>query len=416
MNDAAQAEAKTSEGADQATTKTANGAEQPGAKPPATRARPKARRSALIALAVVVVVGLGVWTLKATVFAQPSESTDDAYVGGDVVAITSREPGIIVALHADNTQSVRRGQPLLDLDASTADANLAAAEADLGRAVREVRSRFAQVDETQAQIVKSSVDLARAQDDLVRRQGAAKDGAVSGEEVDHAREAVRTATAAETLARSQHAEAEAAVQGTDIKSNPNVLAAIAAVRRAAIVRNHMHLTAPQDGVIAQRTVQLGQQVTPGAPLMAVVPLRRVWVDANFRETQLADLRVGQPVTLKSDAYGDHAVFHGKVLGLAPGSGNAFALLPPQNASGNWIKIVQRLPVRIGLDPSELDRHPLQIGLSVTARVDTRDRSGPFVARPAPTAPFESEANQDAGPEVEAQIARIIAQNSGRSSL
>ena len=343
---------------------------------------PKARKLALMALGGVVVLALVVWTLMITVFAAPSESTDDAYVAGDVVAITSREAGTITALHADNTESVKRGQPLLDLDSSTADANLAAAEAELGRSVREVRSRFARVDEAQAEIVKASADLVRAGSDLTRRKGAATQGAVSGEDVDHADETVRTANAALALARSQLAEAEAAVQGASIETNPDVLAAIAAVRRAAIVRNHMHLTAPEDGIVAQRSVQLGQQVSPGAPLMAVVPLRRVWIDANFRETQLADLRVGQPATITSDAYGGHIVFHGKVLGLGAGSGNAFALLPPQNASGNWIKIVQRLPVRIGLDPQELDRNPLRIGLSVTVTVDTSDHAGPPVARAA----------------------------------
>jgi membrane fusion protein (multidrug efflux system) len=360
----------------------------------------------------VVVLALAGWGLKVTVFASPSESTDDAYVAGDVVAITSREAGVITALRADNTQSVTRGQPLLDLDSSTADANLAAAEAELGRSVREVRSRFARVDETQAEIVKASADVTRANNDLVRRKGAAIQGAVSGEEVEHADDTVRTANATLAVASSQHAEAEAAVQGADIKNNPDVLAAIAAVRRAAIIRNHMHLTAPEDGVVAQRNVQLGQQVSPGAPLMAVVPLSRVWVDANFRETQLADLRVDQPVTITSDAYGGHIVFHGKVLGLGAGSGNAFALLPPQNASGNWIKIVQRLPVRIGLDPRELDRNPLRIGLSVTVTVDTHDHSGPPVASAAPAAAFQSEADQDAGPDVEARIARIIAENGG----
>jgi membrane fusion protein (multidrug efflux system) len=389
-----------------------NAAAQIDAKAAAPAGVPKTRKLALMALAGVVVVGLIAWTLAITVFAPPSESTDDAYVAGDVVAITSREAGTITALHADNTESVKRGQPLLDLDSSTAGANLAASEAELGRSVREVRSRFARVDEAQAEIVKASADLVRADSDLTRRRGAATQGAVSGEDVDHAGETVRTANAALALARSQLAEAEAAVQGASIETNPDVLAAIAAVRRAAIVRNHMHLTAPEDGVVAQRNVQLGQQVSPGAPLMAVVPLRRVWIDANFRETQLADLRVGQPVSITSDAYGSHIVFHGKVLGLGAGSGNAFALLPPQNASGNWIKIVQRLPVRIGLDPQELDRAPLRIGLSVTVTVDTSDHAGPPVARSAPALPFQSEADQDAGAEVEAQIAKIVAENRG----
>lgn len=389
-----------------------NAAAQIDTKAAVPAGAPKARKLALMILAGVVALALIGWTLAVTVFAPPSEETDDAYVAGDVVAITSREAGTITALHADNTESVKRGQPLLDLDASTADANLAAAEAELGRSVREVRSRFAKVDESQAEIVKAAADLARANSDLVRRKGAASQGAVSGEDVDHAAETVRTASATLALARSQQAEAEAAVQGASIETNPDVLAAIAAVRRAAIVRNHMHLTAPEDGVVAERNVQLGQQVSPGAPLMAVVPLRRVWIDANFRETQLADLRVGQPTTVTSDAYGGHIVFHGKVLGLGAGSGNAFALLPPQNASGNWIKIVQRLPVRIGLDPRELDRNPLRIGLSVTVTVDTSDHSGPPVARAAPPAPFESEGDQDAGQQVEAQIAKIIAENRG----
>lgn len=389
-----------------------NAAVQIDTKTAVPASAPKARKLALIILGGVVAVALIGWTLAITVFAPPSEETDDAYVAGDVVAITSREAGTITALHADNTESVKRGQPLLDLDASTADANLAAAEAELGRSVREVRSHFARVDETQAEIVKAAADLARADSDLTRRKGAATQGAVSGEDVDHAAETVRTAGAALALARSQQAEAEAAVQGASIETNPDVLAAIAAVRRAAIVRNHMHLTAPEDGVVAERNVQLGQQVSPGAPLMAVVPLRRVWIDANFRETQLADLRVGQPTTITSDAYGGQIVFHGKVLGLGAGSGNAFALLPPQNASGNWIKIVQRLPVRIGLDPEELDRNPLRIGLSVTVTVDTSDHSRPPIARAAPAVPFQSEADQDAGPRVEGQIARIIAENRG----
>ena len=389
-----------------------NAPEPTEAETAAPAGAPKTRKLALMALAGAVALGAAGWGVKATVLAPPREETDDAYVAGDVVAITSREAGVITALHADNTQSVRRGQPLLDLDASTADANLAAAEAELGRSVREVRSRFARVDETQAQIVKASADLVRATNDLARRREAAQSGAVSGEELDHAGDTLRDAKAALALAHSQNAEAEAAVQGAGVATNPDVLAAIAAVRRAAIVRNHMHLTAPEDGVIAQRVVQLGQQVAPGAPLMAVVPLRQVWIDANYRETQLADLRVGQPVVVTSDAYGAHTVFHGRVLGLGAGSGNAFALLPPQNASGNWIKIVQRLPVRIALDPRELDRHPLRIGLSVTAEVDTRDHSGPPVASAAPPAPFEAEADQDAGPQVEAQIARIIADNLG----
>ena len=190
-----------------------------------------------------------------------------------------------------------------------------------------------------------------------------------------------------------------------------MLAAIAQVRRAAISRAYMSISAPVSGVIAQRTVQLGQRVAPGTPLMSVVPLDSLWVDANFRETQLQDMRVGQPVTIKADIYGRAVAFHGKVLGLGAGSGSAFSLLPPQNASGNWIKIVQRVPVRIALDPKELARNPLRVGLSVTTAVDTSDQSGPTVAGSTPPAGGTQEV-VDGGPEVEARIRQIIAHNMG----
>jgi membrane fusion protein (multidrug efflux system) len=173
----------------------------------------------------------------------------------------------------------------------------------------------------------------------------------------------------------------------------------------------MHIVAPVDGVVTQRSVQLGQQVASGASLLAVVPLRNVWIDANFRETQLADLRVGQPATVTSDAYGRGVVFHGRVIGLGAGSGNAFALLPPQNASGNWIKITQRLPVRVALDPAELARNPLRVGLSVNVRVDTSDHTGTPVAR-ATAASTEQVAGQDGGPAVDRLVERIIAANRG----
>ena len=380
----------------------------------AARAKPRpsqTRKRAFYGLGGVIAAALVGYGLEIMVFASPSQETDDAYVAGDIVAITSREATTVIALHADNTESVKAGQALLDLDASTADANRAQADAELGRVVRRVRSEFAQVNESAAAVAKARSDLDRARDDLARRGDAVADGAVSKEEVDHARQEVQANQAALDLARNRRAEAESAVQGAGIAANPDVLAAVAAVRRAAIVQRHMRIVAPIDGVVAQRTVQLGQQVVPGAPLMAVVPLGRAWVDANFRETQLADIRVGQPATVTSDAYGHKAVFHGRVIGLGAGSGNAFALLPPQNASGNWIKIVQRVPVRVALDPSELDRRPLQLGLSVTVKVDTRNHAGPEMARPA-RGPFLYEAPEDAGPTVEATIARIIARNSG----
>jgi membrane fusion protein (multidrug efflux system) len=384
------------------------------AEPAEPEGSPRARKRGLLLLGGALLIGAAGYGGYAELLAPAVQTTDDAYVAGDVVAITSREAGTILALHADNTESVKRGQPLLDLDPATADAAMVSAEADLARAVRGVRANFARVDESGAEIVQAQAELAKARNDLIRRQGAAKEGAVSGEEVSHAADAQRTAQAALDLARSRQAQSQSTVQGTSVENNPDVLAAIAGLRRAAIVRGHMHLTAPVDGVIAQRTVQLGQQVTPGTPLMAVVPLDRVWIDANFRETQLADIRVGQPVTIRSDAYGSKVTFHGHVLGLGAGSGSAFALLPPQNASGNWIKIVQRVPVRIGVDPAELNSNPLRIGMSVTVKVDTSKHDGAPVARAA-TGTLDAQASQDGGPHVESLINRIIAANRGGAS-
>ncbi|SFP69720.1 efflux RND transporter periplasmic adaptor subunit [Sphingomonas rubra] len=377
------------------------------APPPA--GNPRARRRGLLILGLVVLVGLAVWAVFHFLLATPEEETDDAYVAGNVVAITARDPGTVIAIQADNTQTVRAGQPLIELDAATADVGLATAAADLARAVRATRSSFSAVDETGAAVTQAEAQLAEARGDLQRRRGAAAEGAVSGEELSHAQDQVRVAAANLALARSRQAQSRNTVQGTTVDTNPQVLAAIATYRRAAITAGHMHITAPVGGVVAQRTVQIGQQVAAGTPLMAVVPLDRLWVDANFRETQLKDLRIGQPATITADMYGGEVVYHGRVVGLGAGSGNAFALLPPQNASGNWIKITQRVPVRIMLDPRELRANPLRIGLSVTAVVDTADRSGTRIGQPgrrfAP--PLATAAND---PQVEVRIRQIVAAN------
>lgn len=376
---------------------------------PPSAGKPRARRRWLSILAIAVVIALLVWAAMHFLFAKPEQETDDAYVAGDVVAVTARDAGQVVAIHADNTQTVKRGQPLLDLDPATADVNLASAAAELARAVRSTRADFSKVNQGSAAVIQAQAELARAQDDYRRRQGAAVQGAVSGEELSHAADAVKVAAANLNLARSQQAQSQTAVQGTSIDTNPAVLAAIAAYRRAAITRSHMKIVAPIDGVVAQRTVQLGQQVAAGTPLMAVVPLDRLWVDANMRETQLKDLRIGQPATVTADMYGGDLVYHGRVIGLGAGSGNAFALLPPQNASGNWIKIVQRVPVRIALDPRELRANPLRIGLSVKAVVDTANTGGARVGTPGKQVYGEQSADAR-DPEVEAQIRRIIAAN------
>jgi membrane fusion protein (multidrug efflux system) len=381
--------------------------EAPVVAPPA--GNPQGRKRSLTILGVVVVIGAIVWAVFHFLLAAPEQETDDAYVAGDVVAITARDPGQVTAIHADNTQVVKAGQPLIDLDPATAEVGVASAEAELARAVRATRSEFSKVNETGAAVVQAEAELARARNDLARRRGAAAEGAISGEELSHAADQVKVASATLQLARSQQAQSRNGVTGTTVSNNPAVLAAIAAYRRAAITRSHMHVVAPIDGVVAQRTVQLGQQVSAGMPLMAVVPLDRVWVDANFRETQLRDLRIGQAATVTADMYGDDLVYHGHVVGLGAGSGNAFALLPPQNASGNWIKITQRVPVRIALDKGELRRNPLRVGLSVNATVDTADKSGTMVGRPA-VAAYKGLATGQGDAAVDAKIRQIIAAN------
>ena len=381
-----------------------------GTVEPAIRGNPRARKRGLLLLGAALVLG-GLGYGATQLMAAPTEETDDAYVGGDIVSITSRVDGTVVALHADNTQHVDRGQPLIELDPATEVAALQAAEAHLGEAVRAYRSQRATVDQAAAEIAQAKVDLGKAQADVSRRQSAYAQGAVSGEELSHAGDTVAATRASLTLATARKAQAQSAVEGTSVYDNPAVLAAIAAVRLAAINLAYTDLKAPMAGVVAQRTVQLGQRVAPGTPLMAVVPLDSLWIDANFRETQLADLRVGQPVAIKADIYGRAITFHGRVLGLGAGSGNAFALLPPQNASGNWIKIVQRVPVRIALDPAELRKTPLRIGLSVDVTVDTTNRSGAFVgASKAPAGGVQ--ASVDGGPATEARIRDIIARNIG----
>jgi membrane fusion protein (multidrug efflux system) len=383
---------------------------RPDTPPPPATGKPRARRIGFLILGAVVLIA-AIAYLVMWLTAPPSVETDDSYVGGNIVSVTARDGGTVLALLADNTQMVKRGEPLIRLDPATVDVELAAAEADLGRAVRAVRSDQSQVDEAGAEIAQARANLSKAQNDLTRRKAASIDGAVSGEEVSHANDAVLTARAALNLAIARQAQAASAVSGTNLSNNPAVLAAIANVRRAAINRSHMDIFAPVAGIVAQRTVQLGQRVGPGTPLMAVVPLDSLWVDANFRETQLQQLRVGQPATIKADVYGGKFLFHGHVIGLGAGSGNAFSLLPPQNATGNWIKIVQRVPVRIALDPRELEKHPLRVGLSADVTVDTSDQSGPFVAGSAPPAGGVQQ-SLDGGPEVDARVREIIARNMG----
>ena len=370
------------------------------------------RKGFLLFGGVILIGGLayGAWWLFEGRF---TESTDDAYVAGNIVAVTSRENATVTALYADNTQAVRRGQLLIEMDPSVAEVSMRAAEANLARAARSVRGTFASADSYSAQLSEAEVALAQAKSDYQRRR-AALSGAVSGEELGHARDAVQAAEAAVNSARGGLAQAQSGISGVDIAHSPDVLAAEAQLRAAALVLAHMKIVAPVDGQIAQRTVQVGQHVNAGAPLMAVVPLSDVWVDANFKEGQLARMRIGQPVKVTTDIYGGKVLYHGRVAGLGAGSGSAFAVLPAQNASGNWIKIVQRVPVRVALDPAELKDNPLRVGLSVSADVDVTDQSGPRVAGAPMTGVMRGDTGEDVGPQVDKLVRRILAVNGTRA--
>jgi membrane fusion protein (multidrug efflux system) len=336
------------------------------------------------AVVVLAAIGFGAYWGLALRF---EESTDDAYVNGDVVQITPQVSGTVVAIGADNTQFVQAGQTVVQLDRADAKVALDQAEAQLARTVREVRNLFSTSEQLAATLQVREADLATATQDLARRERLADSGAISGEELQHARDAYRAAQAAVLSARQQLAANRARVDGTTVENHPDVQNAAAAVRAAYLTYARTSLPAPVSGFVAQRSVQLGQRVNPGSPLMTVVALDQVWVDANFKEPQLASMRVGQPVHLTADLYGHSVAYHGRIVGFNAGTGSAFALLPAQNATGNWIKIVQRVPVRVALDSRELASHPLQIGLSMKAQVDTHDRDGarlPQLAQNVPT--------------------------------
>jgi membrane fusion protein (multidrug efflux system) len=334
----------------------------------------KRKRWLTIAIGAFVVAGVGYgayWYLEL----RNKEFTDDAYVNGNVVQITPQVAGTVVAIATDDTQFVKAGEIVVELDQEDAKIALAQAEARLGKAVREVRGLFATTGQLGAMVDQRATDVARAAEDLGRRERLSASGAVSGEDLQHARDTLAAARAAEIAARREHDANRARIDGRTVANHPDVLAASAQVRDSYVELSRTRLPAPVSGFVAKRAVQLGQRVAPGAALLAVVPLDQLWVEANFKEPQLANLRVGQPATLKADVYGGKIVYHGTVVGFGAGTGSAFALLPAQNATGNWIKIVQRVPVRIALDPQELDRNPLRIGLSMLVDVDTRPRTG-----------------------------------------
>ncbi|ALE54915.1 membrane fusion protein (multidrug efflux system) [Paraburkholderia sp. GV068] len=378
---------------------------------PAQSANNGKRKRMMTLLVIVILIAAIAYGLYYFLVARFHEDTDDAYVNGNVVQITPQVTGTVVAVNADDTQTVKAGDPLVVLDPADARVALEQAEANLAQTVRQVRGLFADDNQYQAQVAQRQSDLSRAQDDLKRRMTVAQTGAVSQEEISHARDAVKSAQAAVEAAQQQLASNRALTANTTIANHPNVQASAAKVRDAYLNNARNTLPAPVTGYVAKRSVQVGQRVSPGTPLMAIVPLGAVWVDANFKEVQLKHMRIGQPVELTADVYGSSVVYHGKVVGFSAGTGSAFSLLPAQNATGNWIKVVQRLPVRIALDPQELEKHPLRIGLSMQADVSIKDENGGQLGNAQNTV-YQTNVFAKYGDEADAEIARIIAENAG----
>lgn len=390
---------------------------------PASSANPAGRRKGLTVVAAAVVIGAIVWGGWHWMVARNYQTTDNAYVAGNVVQITPQVSGTVISIGADDTDYVKAGQVLVQLDPADYLVQLAQAESQLAQTARQTRTLYAnnaplaaQVAQREADLLRLKADAAKANDDVARRRPLTVTGAVGKEEFDHAKalataasNAVVAAEAAVRAAKAQLTAAEAQTKGTTAEDFPAVMAAAAKVREAYLALQRTRLIAPVDGFVAKRGVQLGQRVAAGSPLLTVVDLHKLWVDANFKESQLADLRMGQKVELTADVYGDKTVYEGHVVGLGAGTGAAFALLPAQNATGNWIKVVQRVPVRISLESEALKQHPLRVGLSMDVKIDIRDQNGLALANAPRTEPVAQTAVYDGTlAQAEERIRHIIA--------
>ncbi|UPG92010.1 efflux RND transporter periplasmic adaptor subunit [Luteibacter aegosomaticola] len=374
----------------------------------------KRGRALLIAL-VVFVLAAAIWLLLWLFVFSTRETTDDAYVGGNQVGISAQVPGIVTGVFADDTQRVNAGQVLVKLDPTDADIALRKASTALAQAVRQVRQQTQSAASADASLGARRQDLKRAQDDLKRRLPLLAEKAVAPEEVQHARDAVETAQSALDSAQRQADAARALVDGADVETNPAVQQARANFRQAWVASQRNAIVAPIDGYVAQRSVQVGNSVQPGQQLMTVVPLHDLWVEANFKESQLRHVRIGQPAKIEADIYGGGVEYHGHVIGLGAGTGSAFSLLPAQNATGNWIKVVQRVPVRIALDAKDLDKNPLRIGLSTAVTVNITDDKGDVLAKSPSTTPVaQTTVYDDVAAKADAAADTIVQQNLGAS--
>jgi membrane fusion protein, multidrug efflux system len=330
----------------------------------------------LLALGVVVVcVGIYIWWTK---IGQFYETTEDAYVSGNIVNVMSQVSGTVTDIMADNTSLVGESDVLVKINPVDAQLALLEAEANFASTIRSVRNSFASLEEQKANVDLAKVSLDKAEADYKRRVNLKKNNLISNEDLSHYESTLTSAKASYNLALKSYDTNKTKVDNTTILTHPDVLKAQSALKAAWLTLNRTTILSPASGYIAQRSVQVGQHVSAGSALMSVIPLKNVWVTANFKETQLGNIRAGQEATLNSDVYGSSVTYHGRVKGIEPGTGSAFSLLPASNATGNWIKIVQRVPVRIVLDPVELREHPLRPGLSMSVNVDTHNAGAPVL--------------------------------------
>ncbi|HED0392898.1 TPA: multidrug efflux MFS transporter periplasmic adaptor subunit EmrA [Yersinia enterocolitica] len=337
------------------------------------------KRVLLILTGIFIIIGVA-YLIYWFLVLRHHQETDNAYVSGNQVQIMSQVPGSVVSVNFENTDLVKSGDVLLTLDPTDAEQAYEQAKTALANTVRQTHQLIINSKQYQANIALKKTELSKAQNDLKRRVVLGSVDAIGREELQHARDAVDAAQASLDVAIAQYNANQALVLNTPLEKQPAVEQAAAKLRDAWLALQRTKVVSPITGFVSRRSVQVGAEIANGAPLMAVIPANEMWIDANFKETQLANIRIGQPATVVTDFYGDDVVFQGKVVGLDMGTGSAFSLLPAQNATGNWIKVVQRLPVRIELDAKQLTEHPLRIGLSTTVRVDTADTDGLVLAQ------------------------------------
>ena len=381
-------------------------------QPPQQPAKKKGKRKGLLLLLtllfVLIAVAYGIyWFLVLRHY----EETDDAYVAGNQVQIMAQVSGSVTKVWAENTDFVKKGDVLVTLDPTDAQQAFEKAQTALASSVRQTRQLMINSKQLQANIALRKTDLAQAQTDLQRRIPLGAANLIGREELQHARDAVASAQAQLDVAVQQYNANQAMVLDTPLDNQPAVKQAATQVRDAWLALQRTKIVSPMTGYVSRRSVQPGAQISPTTPLMAVVPSTHLWVDANFKETQLAHMRIGQPVTVISDIYGDDVEYKGKVVGLDMGTGSAFSLLPAQNATGNWIKVVQRLPVRVELDEQQLEKHPLRIGLSTLVKVNISNRDGQMLATQVRGTPaYESNAREISLAPVNALIDSIVKAN------